>query len=434
MRIEMPYGWRPRVYQEAFWAAMEAGKRRGVLLWHRRTGKDLSCINWEATQSVQRRGLYWHLMPTYAQGRKVIWEGMDRDGRPFLSAFPDELIERKRDDEMTMWLKNGSIFQVVGTDHIDRLMGANPVGLVLSEDALQNPQAWELLAPILAENKGFALFPYTPRGRNHGYDLFKHAQDHPETWFSEKLTVDDTQIIQPEVLEEERERMPKELFEQEYHCSFEASLVGAYYKEQLAWMVEQEPPRISDEVNWIPDREVITGWDIGMWDSTAIWFAQVIGREVRLIDYFEASGQPIDYYAAQMRDKPYVYGDAYLPHDATHQSLETGRTIVQQLRNLRVRAIGVPKMGLGDQHQMVRLMLRQAWIHETKCKRGIQALREYTKRPVEGERGPSGEILYQDRPLHNWASHGASALATLFAGFREERTTEFRQPDAGYVT
>ncbi len=439
-QIELPYKWAPRGYQQNMWAALEAGKKRVVCVWHRRAGKDLCALNWLATAAFRRPGLYWHMFPTYAQGRKITWEGMDRDGRPFLEAFgPTDphaktlLWYRKRDDDMTLWLHGGSKFQVVGCDHIDRLVGANPIGIIISEYAVQNPAAWELISPMLAENGGWAVWAYTPRGRNHGYQLYKYARDHPDTWFAEKLTVDDTGAVDADVLAEEKERMPRELFEQEYYCSFDSSLVGAYYADQLAWMGEQEPPRISDKVNWVPDKEVMTAWDLGHYDSTAIWFAQIIARELRIIDYYEAAGEPIDHYVKVLREKPYAYGDAYVPHDASQTSLAVDRTVLQQLRSLGVRAIQNPKVALEDQHQMVRTMLRQSWIHETKCARGIQALREYTKQPLATERGPGGELLYRDKPLHNWASHGASALATLCAGFRPERTGEFRQPDTAYI-
>lgn len=433
MRLELPNNWRPRPYQVPVWTALEGGIKRAVCLWHRRAGKDLCAIHWCATQAFQRPGLYWHVFPTYSQGRKVVWEGMDRAGRPFIDAFPDGSWYRKRDDDMTLWLHGGSKFQVVGTDHIDRLMGANPIGLIMSEYALQNPQAWELLSPILAENGGWAIFPYTPRGRNHGYSLFKYAEANPDRWFCQRLTVDETGAVPAEILAEEKERMPKEMFEQEYYCSFEASLVGAYYGEQLAWMRAQNPSRISDDVIWIPNKEVITAWDLGFGDATAIWFAQVIGNEVRVIDYYENSGEPIDHYVKILREKPYVYGDAYLPHDAGHTTLQTGRTTIEQLRGMGVRAILNPKIQKSDKIDATRLFLRQCWVAETACARGLQALAEYVKRTVEGERGPNNEPIYQDSPLRNWATHGADAMGELATGFRPERSTTFRQPDASWV-
>ena len=335
---------------------------------------------------------------------------------------------------MLLELSNGSIFQVVGSDYVDRLMGSNPVGVIVSEYALQDPAAWEFISPILAANGGWALFPYTPRSRNHGWDLLQYARRHPDTWFSEVLTVDDTKIIDPDILAEERDRMPREIFDQEYFCSFDAALVAAYYKEQLSWMQDQDPPRISDKVVWEPDREVITGWDLGFGDSTFIWFGQVIGQELRFIDCYQGSGEPIDFYVKALKDRPYVYGTHYLPYDAGQTSLQTGKTIQQQLQNLGLRVTRPSRpMALADQVAAVRRMLRMSWIHETKCKLGLQALREYVKKPVDGSRSPDGSVLYQDKPLHNWASHGASALATLMMQFHEERLGPMKQPSTRFV-
>jgi len=433
-RFTIPNGYVPRPYQLPVWEALEEGCKRAVCVWHRRAGKDLSLIHYCATQAFERIGLYWHLFPTYSQARKAIWEGRDRAGVRFLDAFPGELVVRKRDDDMTLWLANGSIYQCVGTDHIDRLMGANPIGIIVSEYSLQNPAAWDLLRPILAENGGWAVFIYTPRGRNHGHALYQRAKNNPK-WFCEKLTVDDSGAIPQEVIDEERADMDEPKFLQEYYCSFDAPLEGSYYGETLAWMVEQEPSRIVDYDLWVPDQPVYTGWDLGYADATAIWFAQWTRDGVRLIDYEQDQGKAIDYYVKLLREKPYVYTDALLPHDAGQHSLQTGSTTLEQLRNLGVRAMLQPRVPLNDQHAAVRLMLRRSWIDERphKCEMGLNALREYTKKPMEGERTPDGKPIFYDTPMHNWASHGAAALATLFTGIRQERDTEWKQPDASYV-
>lgn len=433
-RFELPNEYVPRAYQHPVWEALEEGCKRAVCIWHRRAGKDLSMIHYCATQAFERVGLYWHLFPTYSQGRKAIWEGRDRAGKKFLEAFPDELVARKRDDDMTLWLKNGSIYQVVGTDHIDRLMGANPVGIIVSEYALQNPAAWDLLRPILAENAGWAVFVYTPRGRNHGYALYQMAKKNKK-WFAELLTVEDTDSIPADVIADERETMDEPKFLQEYYCSFDAPLEGSYYGEILKWMGAQDPPRIVDFDLWIPDIPVVTGWDLGWDDATAIWFGQMTRDGVRLIDYEQDQGKPIDHYVKMMREKPYAYGDALLPHDAAQHSLQTGKTTIEQLRNLGVRAMLQPKVPLIDQHNTVRLMLRRAWLDDRphKCGMGLNALREYSKKPMEGERTPDGEQIFYDQPARNWATHGASALATFFTGLQLERATNFKQPDASYV-
>ncbi len=433
-QIAMPHLWHPRVYQEKAWGALENGIKRVVLVWHRRTGKDLTALNWIATEAFRRPGMYWHLLPTFSQGRRVIWEGMDHGGRPFLDAFPKDAIKRKLEQQMQLELHGGSKFQVVGSDEIDRLVGANPVGLVMSEYPLQNPAAWELLSPIIASNDGFVIFPYTPRGHNHGWDLLEFARGHKDRWFSEILTVDDTNIVPPEMLAEEKEMLPKEIFEQEYYCSFNASLVGAYYKEQLAWMETQDPPRISDNVSWLPNKPVICGWDLGFADMAVCWFAQVIGSEIRIIDFEQASGRTVDAWAKVLREKPYTYDVMKLPYDSSQHTMLSQYSVEEQFTSLGFNCqrpfVPIP---LHEQHATVRLLLRQCWIHKTMCKLGISALREYTKKPVPGQRGPNNEQLYQDVPLHNWASHPASGLATLLCAFQPEDYGEFKQPDASYV-
>jgi len=203
-KIIVPRNWKPRLYQQPLWYYLENGGKRAVAIWHRRAGKDTVSLNWTVVSLVQRPGLYWHMLPTYQQGRKIVWDGINKDGRKFLDYFPPELIDNVNNTEMKIEFKNGSIFQVVGTDNVDRLVGANPIGCVLSEYSLQDPRAWNYLRPILAENEGWALFIYTPRGRNHGHDLFAMAKKQPD-WFSELLTVEVEKRVPPELRAERRQ-------------------------------------------------------------------------------------------------------------------------------------------------------------------------------------------------------------------------------------
>jgi phage terminase large subunit len=427
--ITLPHNWTPREYQRPLWDALEGGCKRAVAVWHRRAGKDMTGLHWTAVQAFVRPGIYWHLFPSYAQGRKAIWEGRDNEGHGFLDAFPEGSWFRKRDDEMSLWLHGGSIYQVIGCDQIDRLVGANPVGCVFSEYSLQNPAAWQLIRPILANNNGWAIFAYTPRGRNHGYKLLKMAEE-SDKWFSQVLTVDDTNVVSQEIIDSEKAEMPKELFEQEYYCSFDAPLVGAYFGELLS--EANKEGRIS-KVPWVPEKPVVTGWDLGMSDSTSIWFAQRVGSEVRLIDYYESSGQGLEHYAKVIRDKPYVYEEHLVPHDAQVRELGTGKSRMETAMSLGLRMRVVPKLSLEDGIQATRLLLRNVWLDESNCARGFQALREYVKAPIENERGPDGEVLYRDRPKHNWASHAADALRTLAVGMRRTDYSEMKQPDIRYV-
>jgi len=296
-----PFGWAPRPHQQKLWTYLQGGGRRAVAVWHRRAGKDSLAINFAACAAQKRVANYWHMLPTTAQGRKVVWEGIDGNGRRVIDqAFPKSIRTGKLDDEMLLRLEGGSTWQVVGSDNFDRLVGANPAGIVFSEWALADPRAWDYIRPILAENNGWALFIYTPRGRNHGAAMFDMASATPG-WFAERLTVDDTGAIPPERIEEERRSgMADELIRQEYFCSFQAALVGAYYGPALE--AAESNGRIR-RVAHDPALEVVTAWDLGIGDSTSIWFAQLSGSEIRLIDYYEASGVGLDHYAAILKER-----------------------------------------------------------------------------------------------------------------------------------
>ena len=429
--IVLPHKWLPRDYQKPAWNALEQGVKRLDLVWHRRAGKDLFSINWCATQSMQRPGIYWHVLPTYKQGRKIVWEGKTRDGRPFLDAFPEELITRKRDDEMSLWLEGGSLYQVVGADDVDTLVGTNPFGVIFSEFSLMDPRVWEMIRPILAENGGWAVFIYTPRGYNHGYKLHQSAQRN-DWWFSQVLTVEDTNAVPMRAIEEQRaEGMPEELIQQEFYCSFEAPLVGAYYGHELKNASDQG--RIG-KVPYDPAIPVDTFWDLGVRDSTAIWFHQYGGREHRLIDYYHASGVGLPHYVKALKDKPYVYGTHYVPHDASVQELGTGVTRTETAAGLGLPLQVVRKIGLEDGINATRMFLQKCWIDEVNCDYGLQGLRQYTKED-SGQRDLNNQIVYRDRPKHDWASHPADALRTGATGWAApwEASDKILAPELGIV-
>ena len=178
--------------------------------------------------------MYFYFLPEYAQGKRIIWDGMDFDGFPFMKHFPKEILAGKpNNSEMKQRLVNGSIFQVVGSDNIDSIVGTNPIGCVFSEYAVGDPQGWDFIRPILKENKGWALFPYTPRGKTHGYDLYNMAKGNPD-WFCQLLDVGDTGVYTEAEIQEERDAgMDEELIQQEYYCSFNSPMHGSYYGKQI---------------------------------------------------------------------------------------------------------------------------------------------------------------------------------------------------------
>ncbi len=409
--ITIPYNYQPRPYQLPLLRAMDSGYKRAVVIWHRRAGKDKTVLQIVIKKMLERVGSYYYFFPTYKQAKKILWDGMDRDGFRFLDHFPKELIDGKPNEtEMKIKFRNGSLFQIIGTDNIDSVVGSNPIGCVFSEYSLQNPQAWSFIRPILKENGGWALFVYTPRGKNHGYDLYQMAKKNPD-WFSQVLTVRDTGVVSEADIQQERdEGMDEDLIQQEYYCSFEGSLQGAYYGKQMR-LAEAEG-RIGN-VPYDEMMEVDTWWDLGIDDCLTIWFSQSVGREIRFIDYLEVSGEGFSYIAKELKDKPYVYGRHHLPFDAKVRELGTGKSRLEIAESLGIRPIDiVDKLPIDEGINAARMIFGQCWFDAKKCERGIDALRSYHKE-FDDERK-----IYKNKPEHDWSSHGADSFRYMAVGYK----------------
>lgn len=225
--ITLPYQFQPRPYQLPFLTQWDNGIKRLILVGHRRMGKDKMVFANLPKKMMERVGTYFYFLPTYTQAKKVIWNGADKDGFKFLSHFPDEIIKEKHETEMRLTLTNGSILQLVGADNIDRIVGTNPIGVVFSEYSLMKEEVWNLISPILAENGGWAVFVFTPRGKNHAYNLLKKAEKNKE-WYVELLPVSKTKALPDHVLLEQKMNMSEALYKQEYELDFTENATAVF--------------------------------------------------------------------------------------------------------------------------------------------------------------------------------------------------------------
>jgi len=419
-KIRLPNNWRPRPDQMKLWSHLESGGKRAFELAHRRWGKDDVALHWTAVASQQRVGNYWHMLPQYSQARKAIWEAVNphTGKRRIDEAFPEAIRETTRTQEMMIKFKNGSTWQLVGSDNYNALVGSPPIGLTFSEYALADPRSWNFLRPILAENGGWALFITTPRGKNHGYSMFNYAlQD--KDWFAEKVTVDDTTVFAPEMLEQERRELiaqygPDEgeaIFQQEYYCSFDGAIIGGYYSALLE-QCEQED-RICN-VPYDPTLPVSTSWDLGMSDATGIWFFQVHRQEVRVIDYYETTGEGLAYYAKLLQEKPYSYNQHIMPHDIRVRELGTGKSRYEIAQSLGIKPLTIAKnLPVSDGINAVRALLPRCYFDKKKCAQGIEALRNYRKEYDDVRKE------YKAKPYHDWTSHGSDSFRYFAVGYRE---------------
>jgi len=348
--------------------------------------------------------------------------------------FPKDLVDSMNGQEMKIRLGNGSLFQLIGSENIDSIMGTNPRIVVFSEYALQNPSAWHYLSPILKVNGGTAIFISTPRGKNHFYDLFNYAKTQPDEWFSERLTIENTGVLsKADVDKEIAEGMSEELAMQEYYVSFDRGVEGSYYGKLIDKM------RLDNRITRIiydPRHPVSTFWDLGYGDDTSIIFAQDVGNEFRIIDYYENHGEGIPHYIKILQSKEYIYGTHYLPHDAGSGSLHSGMTLQKVIYDLGLKTVVLPRDDVEPGIEAARSLLTTCFIDETKCARLVKCLEHYRKRYNEATQN------YSDKPFHDWSSHGSDSFrycamarqiyGKASNGLSPDRINDMRKRNLGY--
>ena len=438
--IILPYNWSPRPYQEPLWDYLRHGGKRAVACWHRRSGKDELGLHYTACAAHQRVGNYWYMLPQYGQARKSMWDAINphTGKRRIDEAFPEEIRRTTREQEMLIVFKNGSTFQLVGSDNYNSLVGSPPVGLVFSEYALSNPSAWGYLRPILLENGGWAVFNSTPRGRNHFHALLEFAE-REDGWFGSRLGADQTGCFTQAQLTSELREIQAEhgidygyaLWLQEYYCSFDAAIPGSIWGDCVK--KAEDTDRI---VEFAIDRAlpVYTAWDLGRTDDTAIFFYQFRHGMIDIFDHHSSSLKDMPFYLDLLEQKRLEHGFQYkihhLPHDARPRTLAAGgKSILQQCQDVAREntLLGTFQIGkrldLQEGIQAARKTFPHCRFHATRCAKGINSLRQYHRE------WDADKKIFRDTPEHDWSSHDADAFRYLSLSWKEQRKTKAPVPD-----
>jgi len=415
MEIELPL-LELRPYQEKIWARwFTEDIKKAIFIWHRRAGKDLFSFNIMIAEAMRHVGNYWYLLPQTQQVRNAIWQGITKDGVKYLDFVPKELIYKIDNQSMKIHLlnpkdssKEGSIISFMGADRFDKRVGSGIKGCVISEYALQKPSVFDLLIePMIKETDGWVIFNSTPRGDNHCKKMYDFIST-KDKYISSLLTVDDTGMVKPEDLAEERARgKPEELIQQEYFCSFEGAIYGSYYGDVLKRTTQNV-----GQYPYDPGYPVHTLWDLGVSDSMSIWFVQFIQKEIRIIDFYENSNYALGHYASVIQGKGYQYAMHHLPHDGNKRQLteaEKAVTIEQQLRNLGLfpTKIHPPRNDIYGTIQRVRAILPRCKFNKDTTEDGREALKQYRREFDENRQ------VFKNTPYHDWTSHAADAFSIL---------------------
>jgi len=411
-KIIIPYT--PRIHQARIHRQLDT-HRWNVTVCHRRFGKTYMLLNHIVKKAMTCQledPRYIYCAPYLRQAKKISWDYLKR----FTSVIPGV---QYNEAELRCDLPNRARITLIGADNAEAHRGIYLDGAVLDEYGNTDPSAFtSVLRPALSDRGGWCTFAGTPNGRNHFYELLCRAElDQTGNWSKCILKASETGVLSPEELEDARLIMSEEEYEREYECSFVSGARGAYYAKQLR-KAEAEGRVCS--IPYDTSQEVYTFWDLGVDDSTSIWFMQAIGKEIRFIDYYENTGEGMLHYTKVLKDKGYNYGDHYLPHDAASKSIQTGQTTKDYAEKLGIRPITIVKRAKDKQAVLAgieagRNILSQCWFDKQKCSRGLTALESYQSEWNE-EKKKLG-----DSPLHDWSSHGSDAFRTFAVGYAPKR-------------
>ena len=338
-----------------------------------------------------------HILPYGVMWQRTgLWDQLVRAA----DVIPGSLVRRS---ELSVRLPNGSVFQCGGADNVDTWRGGGADLITIDEfDDTPHSLVPLVIEPMLADRAGTLIRSGTPKGNG----LLQAAYDRAKVTPGYSVYLLDytkTGALSDDAIARLRSEMQPEEFEQELCVSFASPNSGSYYGKLMDQL--ERDGRVT-RVPHDPAMPVITAWDLGVHDSTAIWFAQITkAGEWRIIDYIEDSGAGLDHYARLMQPKQYLYDRHLLPHDAKVKELGSGHSRIETFAKLGLRPYRVVRQhSVADGINAVRMVLPRCWFDAERCAKGIHALRHYRRSWNEEAQA------WRASPVHDHASHGAAAF------------------------
>jgi phage terminase large subunit len=403
MQIVIPYS--PRPLQSRLHNEMTR-KRWGVIVCHRRFGKTVWAINHilrAAFMCKLSSPRFAYMAPTYRQAKNVAWDYL----KQFAGAVPGVKFH---ETELRCDLPNGARISLLGAENPDSLRGIYLDGCVMDEVADMPESVFpEVIRPALSDRGGWCIFVGTPKGQNMFYELYEQACSE-EDWLAAVYRASETGILPPDELEAARRMMSPDQYAQEFECSWSANIPGAIYGKELE---EATAAGRVTKVPYDPVYRVDTWWDLGVGDSTAIWFTQTVGRAVHVIDFYEARGEGLPHYCKVLNERGYLYGTHNAPHDIEVRELGSGKSRREVAWELGLNFRVVPRLPLEDGIHAAQMLIPRLWFDRDLCKTGLDALRQYHRAYNERTRS------FRATPVHDWSSHAADAFRYLAVGLRE---------------
>jgi hypothetical protein len=408
VRIRVP-NIEPRPYQVGafeYWDSLDPGQPgRAVEIWARRMGKDLCYMNIAHMKSLERKGLYLHMLPEFAHARRTLWDGFSNEGDRLIDlAFPPALRASINEQEMRIELRSGAVWQLGGSDQYDRWVGSNPIWIVFSEFALANPKGWDIMRPILRHNGGHAAFITTPRGYNHAHQVLELAKREATWRHSVQNAVEVGLMTMEDIATEIRLGMPEELARQEYLCDFSAANVGAILGKYVE--AAEKDGRIGGTNYDHGGGPIHVSSDIGFRDTAAFWWWQLKPGGFSLIHYEEGTGRDAEEWISELEKLPYDIDTFWLPHDARAKTFQSRHTVIEQFTQsgLADNYKLVPAMKPQDKINAGRSVLPRCDFDQVNCAQGLLGLRDWSFKWDDDKK------TYSREPDHNWASHPADAF------------------------